>query len=119
MEAFPVMKRVVAPLLAASAIILATEGAALSALAPVGGVLNVAPPVQTEQQVVIVPSPSFTESAVASCAGGAMIGYLLVAASGAGAPVATSALFCGMSVAASATGSITAWLWHRVTAPFN
>ncbi len=113
------MKRVVAPLLAASAIILATEGVALSALAPVGGAPNVMPSAQTEQQVVIMPSPSFSEAAVASCAGGAMIGYLLVAASGAGTPVATSALFCGLSVAASATGSVTAWLWHRVIAPFN
>ncbi len=60
----------------------------------------------------------FAEAAVASCAGGAMIGYLAVLATGAPSPVGTAALFCGLSVAATAASTVTVWTWHKTTSLF-
>ena len=111
------MIRAFALVLAALAILPTAGVAAQSALPAVGGAITLPPPPARIEQVIVVPEPNFTEAAVASCAGGAMIGYLIVAASGAGAPLATSALFCGLSAAASATGGLTAWAWRHVTGP--
>jgi len=57
----------------------------------------------------------FAEAAVASCAGGAMIGYLAVLATGAATPLGTAALFCGLSVAATAASGIAVWTWDTTT----
>lgn len=65
--------------------------------------------------VVAVQQVSLAEAAMASCAGGAMIGYLLVVATGPGSPTATAALFCGLSAAATVTSSVTFWAWRSVT----
>ena len=65
--------------------------------------------------VVVVQQVSLAEAAMASCAGGAMIGYLLVVATGPGSPTATAALFCGLSAAATVTSSVTFWAWRSVT----
>ncbi len=65
--------------------------------------------------VVVVQQVSLAEAAMASCAGGAMIGYLLVVATGPGSPTATAALFCGLSAAATVTSSVTFWAWRAVT----
>ncbi len=65
--------------------------------------------------VVLVPQVGLAEAALASCAGGAMIGYLLVVATGPGSPTATAALFCGLSAAATVTSSVTFWAWRSVT----
>jgi hypothetical protein len=73
-----------------------------------GGVVS-SPP------VVIVDPPSFAEVAVSSCAGGAMIGFLAVVVTGFGSAGTTAALFCGMSVAATAASAATYSLWHRTT----
>ena len=74
-----------------------------------GGVVSSAP-------VVVADPPSFAEVAVSSCAGGAMIGFLAVVVTGFGSPGTTAALFCGMSVAATAASAVTYSLWHRTTA---
>jgi len=75
---------------------------------PVGGVINGTPD----------PS-SFAESAIASCAGGAAIGYLAVLATGAPNPVGTAALFCGLSVAATTASVLAVGTWHLITSPFR
>jgi len=62
--------------------------------------------------------PGFAEAALASCAGGAMIGYLAVLATGAPSPVGTAALFCGLSVAATAASTVTMWTWQKTTSIF-
>lgn len=77
----------------------------------VGGVVS-SPTVATADP------PSFAEVAVSSCAGGAMIGFLAVVVTGYGAPGTTAALFCGMSVAATAASAVTYSLWHHTTAMF-
>jgi hypothetical protein len=68
--------------------------------------------------LVVVQRPGFTETAVASCAGGAAIGYLAVIATGAGSPAATAALFCGLSVAAGAASTVAIWTWREITGVF-
>jgi len=60
----------------------------------------------------------FAETAVAACAGGAMIGYLAVLATGTPSPVGTAAMFCGLSVAATAASTAAVWTWQRTTAYF-
>lgn len=87
------------------AILLATPVAAQ----PAGGVVNVDGS----------SSDSFAEAAVASCAGGAAIGYLAVLATGAPAPLETAALFCGLSVAATAASTVAVGTWHVITSPFR
>lgn len=79
-----------------------------------GGVVNSSP----NQRVVYVESSGFAEAAVASCAGGAMIGVLAGFAVGTPSPGSTAALFCGLSVAATAASSITAWTWHKAASIF-
>ena len=67
----------------------------------------------------VEPAPAgFAETALASCAGGAMIGYLAVLAVGAPSPAGTAALFCGLSVAATTASSVTLWTWRKTTALF-
>lgn len=61
------------------------------------------------------PASGFAEAALASCAGGAMIGYLAVLATGAPSPAGTAALFCGLSVAATAASTVTMWTWQKTT----
>ncbi len=51
-------------------------------------------------------SMGFTEAVVASCAGGAAIGYLVATASGGVSAAGTAATFCGLSVAASLAGTV-------------
>lgn len=79
----------------------------------VGGVVS------TGQPVVYVEPASFAENALASCAGGAAIGYLIVVASGAPSPGATAALFCGLSVAATAASTAAVWTWETITWPLR
>ncbi len=67
------------------------------------------------QSVVVMQQAGFAQAAVASCAGGAMIGYLAVLASGAATPLGTAALFCGLSVAATAASGIAVWTWNTTT----
>ncbi len=71
--------------------------------------------VESGSSVVVVQQVNLAEAAMASCAGGAMIGYLLVVATGPGSPTATAALFCGLSAAATVTSSVTFWAWRSVT----
>jgi uncharacterized membrane protein YebE (DUF533 family) len=73
---------------------------------------------QTAGGVVVVQPSAFADTAVASCAGGAAIGYLVVVASGGATPFATAALFCGLSVAATAASTVAVWTWRTVTSPF-
>jgi hypothetical protein len=63
--------------------------------------------------VIAARSSGIVETAVASCAGGAAIGYLVAAGSGAGG--ATVATFCGLSVAASVAGAASLWAWRGAT----
>lgn len=72
-----------------------------------------------ERSVVVVQSPGLAEAALASCAGGAMIGALVVTASGVGSMGSTAGLFCGLSVAASVVSTITIWTWRTVTGGFH
>ncbi len=67
----------------------------------------------------VVQAPSFTETALESCAGGAAIGFLAAWAFAGPSPGSTAALFCGLSVAATTASAITAWTWHTVTGPFR
>ncbi len=86
--------------------LLARPAAAQSAASLAGG---------TDQRVIVVIPPGFAETAVASCAGGAMIGYLAVLATGAPSPLGTAALFCGLSVAATTASSVAVWTWRSTT----
>jgi hypothetical protein len=66
--------------------------------------------------IVYLPSddgPQLVETAVGACAGGAAIGYLVVLATGVGAPLGTAGLFCGLSVAASVASTTASWGWRR------
>src|SRR5689334_22289775 len=101
------------PLLAA--VSLTTPAVAQSAAPLAGGAVNSGP----GQTVFFEPSSGFAEAAVASFAGGAMIGYLAVVATGASSPVGTAALFCGLSVAATTASTVAVWTWHTVTSPFR
>ena len=47
-----------------------------------------------------------------------MIGYLAVLATGAPSPAGTAALFCGLSVAATAASTVTVWTWQKTTSIF-
>jgi hypothetical protein len=87
------------------------------ALAAALGTALLATPAAAQQAgpVVVVQPAGFAETAVASCAGGAMIGYLAVIATGAPAPFGTAALFCGLSVAATMASSVAVWTWHKAT----
>ncbi len=72
-----------------------------------------------ERTVVVVQPPGLVETAVASCAGGAMIGALAVYASGVGSIGATAGLFCGLSVAASVVSTAAVWTWRLATSPLH
>jgi len=85
--------------------LLSVPAARLAAQTTIGA----GPPVVVEQ------SSGYAEAAVASCAAGAAIGYIAVLATGVGSPAATATLFCGLSVAAGAAGSIAAWTWRSLT----
>ena len=67
------------------------------------------------ETVVVVQPPGLAQAAVESCAGGAMIGYLIVLGTGVGSALGTPALFCGLSVAASVTSTVTGWTWRTAT----
>jgi hypothetical protein len=98
-----------------AAALLATASLPAAAQTPiVGGVIATGP----GQQVVVARPASFAETAVASCAGGAAIGALVVFATGGMTPVGTAALFCGLSVAATTASGVAVWTWHTITAPF-
>jgi len=94
-------------LLLAATLATAPQAAAQTAAPLAGGVVSSA-----GQQVIVQP-PGFAETALASCAGGAMIGYLAVLATGAATPVATAALFCGLSVAATTASNVAVWTWRE------
>ncbi|MGE0225529.1 MAG: hypothetical protein AB7F35_23990 [Acetobacteraceae bacterium] len=72
-----------------------------------------------QETVIVMPPVGVGEAALASCAGGAAIGFLLVVASGVGSPAGTAALFCGLSAAATVTSSVTFWTWRTVTGVFR
>lgn len=99
--------------IAAAALLVALSLPAAAQTA-VGGVVNSG----AGQQVMSQPA-GFAETAVASCAGGAAIGYLVVVATGGMTPVGTAALFCGLSVAATAASTVAVMTWHTVTSPFR
>lgn len=80
-------------------------------VSPLGGRAALA---QTDQVVVVRPV-SLTEAALSSCAGGAVIGYLLVFASGVGSANGTAALFCGLSAAATVASAATSAVWRGAT----
>jgi len=65
------------------------------------------------------PTSSLTEAALASCAGGATIGALVVLASGVGSPSGTAVLFCGLSAAATVTSALTSATWRAMTGVFH
>ena len=69
--------------------------------------------------VVVQQPPGLVESAIASCAGGAMIGALVVYASGVGGVGSTAGLFCGLSVAASVVSTAAVWTWRTATSPLH
>ncbi len=85
----------------------------IAAILLLAGPLLVAP--AAAQSAGGVQPVDLAQAAVASCAGGAMIGYLAVLATGAATPVGTAALFCGLSVAATAASSIAVWTWDTTT----
>jgi len=92
------------------AILLATILLAIPAVAqPVGGVISAGPD----------SGDGFISSAIASCAGGAAIGYLAVVALGGPNPGGTAALFCGLSVAATTASTVAVGTWHLITSPFR
>jgi hypothetical protein len=74
-----------------------------------GGVVSITP-------VVMVEPPDLVDVALSSCASGAVIGFLAVVATGGGSPGTTAALFCGLSVAATAASVVTYSVWHRTKA---
>jgi hypothetical protein len=76
---------------------------------PVGGVIGASPD----------SGDGFIESAIASCAGGAAIGYLAALATGVPSPGGTAALFCGLSVAATTASTVAVGTWHLITSPFR
>jgi len=95
--------------------LVATPAAAQTAAPLVGGVINSTP----DQQVIAGPAAGFAEATVASCAGGAAIGYLVVLAAGAPSPLGTAALFCGLSVAATVASTAAVWTWDTATSSFR
>lgn len=54
-----------------------------------------------------VPPPGIVKSAATSCAGGAVIGALVVYVGGLGAVMPIAGMFCGLSVALTAAGAVT------------
>lgn len=86
--------------------------AALAALL----LLPALPAAAQERTVVLTPRPpGLVETAIASCAGGAAIGAVVVYASGIGQAGPTAALFCGLSVAASLASTAAIWTWRAAT----
>lgn len=85
----------------------------IATLLLLAGPLFAAPAAAQSVLVEGVQPTGFAEAAVASCAGGAMIGYLVVLA--AGTPLGTAALFCGLSVVATAASGIAVWTWDTAT----
>lgn len=67
--------------------------------------------------MVVQPEPpGVVESALAACAGGAVIGALVVAYAGPMEALGpTAGLFCGLSVAATVVSTATVWTWRTVT----
>jgi hypothetical protein len=105
----------IAALLLLAALAVPPPAAAQTAAPLVGGVVSSSP----GQQVVVLQPPSFAETALASCAGGAAIGYLAVVAVGGTTPLSTAALFCGLSVAATAASTVTVWTWQTAKSLFR
>jgi hypothetical protein len=104
----------VAALAVAATLGVASPGVAQPVL---GG--GVASPVQIDRdapRTIVVVQPGLAETAVASCAGGAAIGYLLVLASGVGSALGTPALFCGLSIAASVASTAAVWTLQSTSA---
>jgi hypothetical protein len=99
------------PLLAS--LLLADPASAQSAAPVVGGVVT-----SPGGDVYASRASGFADNAVASCAGGAAIGYLIVLASGGPTPFGTAALFCGLSVAATTASTVAVWTWRTITSPF-
>lgn len=74
--------------------------------------------------VVMANQDSVAEAALASCAGGALIGVAVGVLSATGpvtaGPVgATAGLFCGLSVAASLVSTFSIWTWRTATSLFR
>jgi len=81
--------------------------------------LAIGPVGPADAQVVVneasaVREGGITEAAISACAGGAVIGLILVWASGTGAAGPTAGLFCGLSVAATVTASVATYTWRVV-----
>jgi hypothetical protein len=108
------MQSLAAPLLIAGCLV-AAPAAAQTTAPLVGGVVNSGP----DQHMIAGPPAGFAEAAVASCAGGAAIGYLVVLAVGAPSPLGTAALFCGLSVAATVASAAAVWTWDAATSSFR
>lgn len=68
-----------------------------------------------QAQAVTIQPTGLMEASVSACAGGAAIGYLIVAASGAPGAGQTALLFCGLSVAATVSGTVATMAWRTVT----
>ena len=98
-----------------------TTGVRGGALAAVLLLLAAPVPATAQERTIVVvqQSPGVVESAIASCAGGAMIGALVVYASGLGGVGSTAGLFCGLSVAASVVSSAAVWTWRTATSPLH
>jgi hypothetical protein len=100
--------------LALLASLIVTVPASAQAAPLVGGVVSSSP----GQEVVVMQPSGFADTAVASCAGGAAIGYLAVVATGGVTPLGTAAMFCGLSVAATAASTVAVWTWRTMTSRF-
>jgi hypothetical protein len=115
----PIHVPILVALLAVAGAATILPAAAQPTAAVAGGVIssptNFSGPPQREETVV-VQSPGLAETAVASCAGGAAIGYLVVVATGFGSAIGTPALYCGLSVAASVASTVATWTWRSSTA---
>ena len=101
-------------LLLLASLLLTLPASAQTAAPLVGGVVTS----NSGREVVVVQPAGFADAAVASCAGGAAIGYLIVVATGGPSPFGTAAVFCGLSVAATAASTVAVWTWRTVTSPF-
>ena len=71
---------------------------------------------QERAGIVVSPAPpGLVEAAIASCAGGAAIGVVVVYTTGIGSMGSTAGLFCGLSVAASLASTAAIWTWRIAT----
>ncbi len=85
----------------------------LAALLMVGAVL-IRPAAAQERPAMAQPI-TLAEATVSACASGAVIGVLLVAATGVGSASGTATLFCGLSAAATVTGAAVSIGWRALT----